>query len=176
MTVPDRKKREKGRNPSPVGHIRAEIRSDTEVDHRIGNQQNFRRIGNLLNFFDLIHQLAVNMQTTGRIKNNDVKTALSEAVTNCIVHAYKGGVGTVTVEARMDDDTIHLKISDTGRGIENIEKAIQPFFTTLSDEEHSGMGFTIMQTFMSDFSIESAVDSGTIVRLSKKIGQNAARS
>lgn len=107
---------------------------------------------------------------------SDVKTALSEAVTNCIVHAYKGGVGTVTVEARIEDDTLHLKISDTGRGIENIEKAIQPFFTTLSEEEHSGMGFTIMQTFMTDFSIESAVDSGTIVRLSKKIGQNASRS
>lgn len=104
---------------------------------------------------------------------SDIKTAVSEAVTNAIVHAYPKGVGTVTVEARIENDTLHLKISDTGRGIDNVEEALRPFYTTLESEEHSGMGFTIMQTFMTDFKVESKKNAGTIVYMSKTIGQNA---
>ncbi len=107
---------------------------------------------------------------------SDIKTAVSEAVTNCIVHAYNGGstqqkiyieCSTDTNEAR---GTLHIRITDQGCGIEDVDRALTPFFTTLADEERSGMGFTIMQTFMNDFSVSSERGKGTQVRMSKKIG------
>lgn len=104
---------------------------------------------------------------------SDVKTAVSEAVTNCIVHAYAGGEGSICIECEAEDDTLHIKISDRGRGIEDVKRALEPFYTTSEGEERSGMGFTIMQTFMSDFGIESEVGRGTRVRMSKYFGRNA---
>ncbi|MBP5242814.1 MAG: anti-sigma F factor [Clostridia bacterium] len=101
---------------------------------------------------------------------SDIKTAVSEAVTNCIVHAYGKGKGIITLECKIEGRTLHIKVSDKGRGIDNVEEAIQPFFTTLPDEERSGIGFTIMQTFMSDFKVESALSQGTTVFMSKVIG------
>ena len=101
---------------------------------------------------------------------SDIKTAVSEAVTNCIVHAYRGQGGTIGLECTLEERTIHIKITDKGRGIPDVEQAIQPFYTTLPDEERSGMGFTIMQTFMSDFKVESALGVGTTVFMSKAIG------
>lgn len=100
---------------------------------------------------------------------SDIKTAVSEAVTNCIVHAYQE-VGIVEIQGIIEGDTLFLTIADTGKGIKNIDEALQPFFTTLENEEHSGMGFTIMQTFMTDFCIDSTPDKGTTVYLSKRIG------
>ena len=100
----------------------------------------------------------------------DIKTAVSEAVTNAIVHAYKGTVGEVTLEAYTTDNTLHIKISDKGIGIENIDEALEPFFTTgLGDDERSGMGFTIIKSFMDDFKIESEPNKGTTVYMSKNI-------
>ena len=93
---------------------------------------------------------------------SDVKTAVSEAVTNCIVHGYRGGEGWITVSCKTDDSSLHIEISDDGRGIEDV--------TTLPDEERSGMGFTIMQTFMSDFSVRSAAGKGTKVTMRKDFG------
>ena len=104
---------------------------------------------------------------------SDVKTAVSEAVTNSIVHGYAGGEGEITVVCRTEDDTLHIQISDGGKGIENVEEALQPFFTTLADEERSGMGFTIMQTFMTTFSVTSEKGRGTTVRMSKTFGAKA---
>lgn len=101
---------------------------------------------------------------------SDVKTAVSEAVTNCIVHAYGGRGGTVEIECSTEDKKLHIKISDKGKGIADVERATQPFYTTLPDEEHSGMGFTIMQTFMSDFKVESVLGKGTTVSMCKEIG------
>jgi stage II sporulation protein AB (anti-sigma F factor) len=98
---------------------------------------------------------------------SDVKTAVSEAVTNCTVHAYKGNLGLVTIECEIEDRCLHIKVSDTGRGIDDIEKAIQPFYTTLPDDERSGMGFTIMQTFMDEFKVNSIKGQGTIVYMTK---------
>jgi stage II sporulation protein AB (anti-sigma F factor) len=98
---------------------------------------------------------------------SDVKTAVSEAVTNCTVHAYKGNLGIITLECEIDDNSIHIKVSDTGRGIDDIEKAVQPFFTTLPGDERSGMGFTIMQTFMDDFKVNSIKGEGTVVYMTK---------
>ena len=79
---------------------------------------------------------------------SDVKTAVSEAVTNCTVHAYKGGKGIVTVECEIEENVLHIKISDEGKGIADVNQAVQPFYTSLPSDERSGMGFTIMQTFM----------------------------
>lgn len=99
----------------------------------------------------------------------DIKTVVSEAVTNAIVHGYADRSGFITVAVRLfEGRALEIKIKDTGCGIENVEQAVQPFFTTQEGEEHSGMGFTIMQTFMSDFSVSSRKGGGTTVRMSKK--------
>ena len=107
---------------------------------------------------------------------SDVKTAVSEAVTNCTVHASRENTGIVTVECEIDDKTLHIKVSDTGKGITDIEKAVQPFFTTLPSDERSGMGFTIMQTFMDSFSVESKEGGGTVVNMSKKFEAEVAEN
>ena len=100
---------------------------------------------------------------------SDIKTAVSEAVTNCTVHAYGGGPGLVTVECRIEDGALHITVSDEGRGIDDVEKAVTPFFTTLPDEERSGMGFTIMQTFMDEFKVRSVRGEGTVVYMTKQL-------
>ena len=98
---------------------------------------------------------------------SDVKTAVSEAVTNCTVHAYKGNLGIVTIECEIEDNSLHIKVSDTGRGIADVTKAIQPFYTSAPSDERSGMGFTIMQTFMDEFNVNSIQGEGTVVYITK---------
>ncbi len=98
---------------------------------------------------------------------SDVKTAVSEAVTNCTVHAYKGNLGLVTIECEIEENALHIKVSDTGRGIADINQAIQPFYTSAPSDERSGMGFTIMQTFMDEFKVNSIKGEGTVVYMSK---------
>lgn len=106
---------------------------------------------------------------------SDVKTAVSEAVTNCIVHGYgSSGEGWISVACETRDGALHIEISDSGRGIEDVDRALTPFFTTLSGEERSGMGFTIMQTFMTEFSVQSKVGEGTVVRMTKRFGKAAS--
>ncbi len=100
---------------------------------------------------------------------SDIKTAVSEAVTNCTVHAYRDAPGMITVECEIEDASLHIKVSDTGRGIDDVEKAVQPFFTTLPDDERSGMGFTIMQTFMDEFKVDSVRGEGTVVYMTKQL-------
>ena len=107
---------------------------------------------------------------------SDIKTAVSEAVTNCIVHAYPGMRSTakITIECRAkqekENGVLHIVIMDEGCGIDDIEKATAPFFTTLAEGERSGMGFTIMQTFMDEFSLESEKGKGTRVTMKKRVG------
>ncbi|MDE5666724.1 MAG: anti-sigma F factor [Clostridia bacterium] len=98
---------------------------------------------------------------------SDVKTAVSEAVTNCTVHAYKGNLGIVTIECEIEENALHIKVSDTGRGIADINQAVQPFYTSAPSDERSGMGFTIMQTFMDEFKVNSIQGEGTVVYMSK---------
>lgn len=98
---------------------------------------------------------------------SDVKTAVSEAVTNCTVHAYREGCGMVTVECEIENNQLHIKVSDKGSGIADVKKAVQPFYTSLPSDERSGMGFTIMQTFMDEFNVESVSGEGTVVYMSK---------
>ena len=99
----------------------------------------------------------------------DVKTAVSEAVTNCIVHGYQGQKGTVIMECIISGDEMTLRIIDQGVGIKDIDKARQPFFTTSPGDERSGMGFTVMETFMDGLSIDSTYGRGTCVCMKKKI-------
>lgn len=101
----------------------------------------------------------------------DVKVAVSEAVTNAIVHGYEGREGIVWMEAFSYDNTIMISVSDTGCGIEDIEKAREPLFTTKPDEERSGLGFTVMESFMDSVHIESKTGNGTTVTMTKRIGK-----
>ena len=98
----------------------------------------------------------------------DVKTAVSEAISNCIVHAYKGTTGEIIVKADITEKTLHIEISDSGVGIFDIEKALTPNFTTAEDLERAGIGFTIMDTFMDSLKVESGT-GGTNVIMTKKL-------
>ena len=98
----------------------------------------------------------------------DIKTAVSEAVTNCIIHGYENRLGVVKMSAKLHDE-IEIEISDHGKGIANIEMAKEPLYTTKPNLERSGMGFTIMESFMDSVKIESVVGLGTKVTMTKKI-------
>jgi stage II sporulation protein AB (anti-sigma F factor) len=105
----------------------------------------------------------------------DIKTVISEAVTNSIIHGYENEPdGVITISARIEGDTIHITIEDQGSGIEDIEQAMQPLFTSKPELERSGMGFTIMENFMDDMEITTRVGEGTIVRMSKRIESRKA--
>ena len=100
----------------------------------------------------------------------DVKTAVSEAVTNAIVHGYAQEPGTVRLRADYrSDGLLTVDISDRGCGIADIERAREPFYTTLEGEERSGMGFTVMESFMDNVEVKSALGVGTAVRLTKRL-------
>lgn len=100
---------------------------------------------------------------------NDIKTAVSEAVTNCIVHAYKEQLGNIYISCELtDDNSIKIKIRDKGCGIPNIEKAMEPLYTTLGGER-AGLGFAVMQSFTDNIKVVSKVGKGTTITLIKKI-------
>lgn len=100
----------------------------------------------------------------------DIKTAVSEAVTNAIVHGYENEIGPVAISAALTDEgMLEISVSDTGKGIEDIAQAMQPFFTTQPEKERSGMGFAVMQTFMDQVVVESAPGQGTTVRMKKRL-------
>ena len=102
----------------------------------------------------------------------DVKTAVSEAVTNAIVHGYEDKAGSVRMQASYGaDGTLTIDVADCGQGIQDVELARQPFFTTSRDAERSGMGFTVMESFMDEVTVTSKSDNGTTVRLVKRIQQ-----
>ncbi len=104
---------------------------------------------------------------------SDIKTAVSEAVTNAIVHGYPDSVGEVTMIAEIKDFEIHISISDSGIGIEDLDKALEPFYTTKPEDERSGMGFTIIKTFMDEVSVISKTNLGTTVNMVKSISKTA---
>ncbi|MCI9063038.1 MAG: anti-sigma F factor [Clostridia bacterium] len=100
---------------------------------------------------------------------SDIKTAVSEAVTNCIVHGYEDNLGIVTVDCKIHENEIVIKIADNGKGIADIDMAKQPLYTTKPNLERSGMGFTIMESFMDELYVESILGLGTKVTMKKKI-------
>ncbi len=100
----------------------------------------------------------------------DIKTAVSEAVTNCIVHGYKMDSGIIYINAKITDtNKVIIKIRDKGCGIENVEKAMEPLFTTAPEEERAGLGFAVMQSFMDKIKVSSKVGKGTTVTMEKTI-------
>lgn len=102
---------------------------------------------------------------------SDIKTAVSEAVTNCIVHAYKENVGKIYITSEIyEENVIKIKIRDKGCGIENIEKAMEPLYTTVGGER-AGLGFAVMQSFMDNVKVMSRAGKGTSVTMSKKISR-----
>ena len=103
---------------------------------------------------------------------SDIRTAVSEAVTNAIVHGYSEKKGNVYLECFSIGDTVTITVKDYGKGIEDVAKAMEPMFTTNSDMERSGMGFTVMETFMDSIKVDSIVGVGTKVIMTKTIGKN----
>ena len=102
----------------------------------------------------------------------DIKTAVSEAVTNCIVHAYRDTIGTIYIETRALENRIFMiKIKDRGCGIADVKQAMEPLFTTAPGEERAGLGFSVMESFMDKVTVRSTLGKGTVVTLTKKIGE-----
>ncbi|MBQ6979128.1 MAG: anti-sigma F factor [Clostridia bacterium] len=104
---------------------------------------------------------------------SDIKTAVSEAVTNSIVHGYPDTVGEIVLEGYVDGDMLHINVFDEGVGIENLNEALEPFYTTKGEDERSGMGFTIMKSFMDEVNVISEKGKGTKVYMLKKLGIDA---
>ena len=100
---------------------------------------------------------------------NDIKTSVSEAVTNCIVHGYRDTFGIIYITATIKEDIITIKIADKGVGIEDVNKAMQPMFTTDPNGERAGIGFAVMQSFMDSVKVKSVLGKGTRVVMTKKI-------
>ena len=102
---------------------------------------------------------------------NDIKTAVSEAVTNCIVHAYKEKIGKIYISGELcENNIIRIKIRDAGCGIENVEKAMEPLYTAVGGER-AGLGFAVMQSFMDTVRVRSALGKGTTIVMTKKISR-----
>lgn len=101
----------------------------------------------------------------------DIKTAVSEAVTNSIIHAYENKDGRIRIETHIVEDTVTVIVTDYGTGIENIEKAMEPMYTSKPELERSGMGFAFMEAFMDELFVESEVGKGTTVTMRKVIRQ-----
>jgi len=101
----------------------------------------------------------------------DVKTAVSEAVTNSIIHGYAKEINKIRIHCRLEEQTLYIEIEDYGKGIENVEQAMQPLFTSKPELERSGMGFSFMEAFMDEISVESELGQGTLVKMQKEIGK-----
>lgn len=102
---------------------------------------------------------------------DDIKTAVSEAVTNAEIHGYQGQNGSICLEAKIEDSNLTIVIRDHGVGIRDVKRAMEPLFTTDPSGERSGMGFSFMEAFMDEVKVESEPGQGTVVTMSKKIGR-----
>ena len=102
---------------------------------------------------------------------SDVKTAVSEAVTNAIIHGYEKEVKKIWIRCRLNEQTLYIEVEDHGQGIADVTKAMEPLFTTKPELERSGMGFSFMEAFMDGIEVDSEVGRGTIVKMQKIIGK-----
>ncbi len=105
---------------------------------------------------------------------SDIKSAVSEAVTNCIVHAYPDRIGDISIQLRIvGGDSLYIKIKDVGVGIEDVKKAMEPLYTTSPESERAGLGFAVMESFMDKLSVRSRSGKGTTVTMVKRLcGRN----
>lgn len=104
----------------------------------------------------------------------DVKTAVCEAVTNCIIHGYENQGGIIKLLFHLLEGVIYIEIEDMGVGIENVEKAMEPLYTTKAELERSGMGFTFMEAFMDEVKVDSTLGKGTKIQMKKKLERTLA--
>jgi len=102
---------------------------------------------------------------------DDVKTAVSEAVTNAVIHAYDQKGGKIELVCELEGDLLHIRVRDWGKGIEDVKQAMEPLYTSRPDLERSGMGFSFMEAFMDEISVESELGQGTLVKMQKEIGK-----
>ncbi len=100
---------------------------------------------------------------------NDIKTAVSEAVTNSVIHGYENKEGDIYLSCGVKEGMVYIEIADRGKGIEDIKQAMEPLFTTKPDEERSGLGFTVMESFMDSIEVESQKGKGTKVSMTKSL-------
>ncbi len=106
---------------------------------------------------------------------SEIKTAVSEGVTNCIVHAYKDTVGIIYMEVKIfENSRVYIKIRDKGCGIENISRAMEPLYTTSPEEERAGLGFSVMESFMDTVKVKSTVGKGTTLIMEKNLKSRKA--
>ncbi len=105
----------------------------------------------------------------------DIKTAVSEAVTNSIIHGYVDCIGMITMRCFINGNELAVEVEDSGVGIENISKAIEPLYTSRPELERSGMGFSFMEAFMDELEVESVVGKGTLVKMKKLIGKQGIK-
>ena len=105
------------------------------------------------------------------VEISDIKTAVSEAVTNSIIHGYENQIGRIKIDVSIDGDEVTIVVTDNGIGIDNIEKAMEPMYTSKPELERSGMGFAFMEAFMDELSVESNPGEGTIITMRKVIGK-----
>jgi len=102
---------------------------------------------------------------------SDVKTAVSEAVTNAIIHGYEGEVHSICIRCRIEGKTLYVEVEDEGKGIEDVKQAMEPLFTTKPEQDRSGMGFSFMEAFMDELEVISKPHVGTLVKMRKTIGE-----
>ncbi len=101
----------------------------------------------------------------------DVKTAVSEAVTNAIIHGYEGRIGKVVILCRLEDRELYVEVRDSGKGIEDVARAMEPLYTTKEECDRAGMGFAFMEAFMDSLEVESELGRGTCVKMRKRIAR-----
>ena len=159
MAGENRQRREKQREERKMGRERIRLEMDS-----LSRNEEFARV---------VAAVFMSRLNPTLEEVDDVRTAVSEAVTNAVIHGYNGGEGIISMELEADVESrrLYIWVRDTGRGIADVKKAMEPIFTTDPSGERSGMGFSFMEAFMDRLEVESALGEGTQVMMEKRIGR-----
>ena len=159
MAGENRQRREKQREERKMGRERIRLEMDS-----LSRNEEFARV---------VAAVFMSRLNPTLEEVDDVRTAVSEAVTNEVIHGYNGGEGIISMELEADVESrrLYIWVRDTGRGIADVKKAMEPMFTTDPSGERSGMGFSFMEAFMDRLEVESALGEGTQVMMEKRIGR-----
>ena len=159
MAGENRQRREKQREERKMGRERIRLEMDS-----LSRNEEFARV---------VAAVFMSRLNPTLEEVDDVRTAVSEAVTNAVIHGYNGGEGIISMEMEADVESrrLYIWVRDTGRGIADVKKAMEPMFTTDPSGERSGMGFSFMEAFMDRLEVESALGEGTQVMMEKRIGR-----
>ena len=159
MAGENRQRREKQREERKMGRERIRLEMDS-----LSRNEEFARV---------VAAVFMSRLNPTLEEVDDVRTTVSEAVTNAVIHGYNGGEGIISMELEADVESrrLYIWVRDTGRGIADVKKAMEPMFTTDPSGERSGMGFSFMEAFMDRLEVESALGEGTQVMMEKRIGR-----